>query len=98
MISSYTAAQVDSAERAVMATSPQGDLMARAAQAASDVILSELRQRRGKAAGGAVVLLVGTGNNGGDALFAGARLAGRGVAVTAVAVGGRVHPGGRAAF
>ncbi|MDR1442776.1 MAG: bifunctional ADP-dependent NAD(P)H-hydrate dehydratase/NAD(P)H-hydrate epimerase [Bifidobacteriaceae bacterium] len=98
MIASYTAAQVDSAERAVMAKLPEGDLMARAAQAASNVIVRELRRRRGKAAGGSVVLLVGTGNNGGDALFAGARLAGRGVAVTAVAVGSRIHPGGRAAL
>ncbi|MDR2372770.1 MAG: bifunctional ADP-dependent NAD(P)H-hydrate dehydratase/NAD(P)H-hydrate epimerase [Bifidobacteriaceae bacterium] len=98
MIVSYTAAQVDAAETAVMAGLPDGELMARAAQAAAAAILRELRQRRGHAAGASVVLLVGTGNNGGDALFAGARLARRGVAVTAVAVGSRVHAAGRAAF
>ncbi|MDR1635565.1 MAG: bifunctional ADP-dependent NAD(P)H-hydrate dehydratase/NAD(P)H-hydrate epimerase [Bifidobacteriaceae bacterium] len=98
MIASYTAAQIDSAERAVMERLPGGELMARAAQAAANVILRELRKRRGNAAGSTVILLVGTGNNGGDALFAGARLASRGVAVTAVAVGTRVHEAGRSAF
>jgi hydroxyethylthiazole kinase-like uncharacterized protein yjeF len=45
-----------------------------------------------------VTLLVGTGNNGGDALFAGALLASRGVAVSAIATGNRVHSEGRQAF
>ncbi|MDR2114175.1 MAG: bifunctional ADP-dependent NAD(P)H-hydrate dehydratase/NAD(P)H-hydrate epimerase, partial [Bifidobacteriaceae bacterium] len=98
MISSYTAAQIDAAEKAAMAKLPPGELMARAALAAANVILRELRQRRGNAAGASVTLLVGTGNNGGDALFAGARLASRGVAVTAVATGNRVHEAGRKAL
>jgi hydroxyethylthiazole kinase-like uncharacterized protein yjeF len=98
MISSYTAARIDSAEKAVMAGLPPGELMSRAALAAASTILKELRARRGHAAGASVTLLVGTGNNGGDALFAGARLAARGVAVTAVATGSRVHPGGRQAL
>src|SRR4051794_41872271 len=46
-----------------------------------------------------VVLLVGTGNNGGDALFAGARLAARGARVTAVLLDpARAHPAGLAAL
>src|SRR4051794_1226876 len=46
-----------------------------------------------------VVLLVGTGNNGGDALFAGARLAARGARVTAVLLdSARAHPAGLAAL
>ena len=48
--------------------------------------------------GARVVVLAGSGDNGGDALYAGARLARRGVAVTAIAAGSRVHPGGTAAL
>ncbi|MDR0625785.1 MAG: hypothetical protein LBG11_00770, partial [Bifidobacteriaceae bacterium] len=98
MIASFTAAQISAAEKVVMERQPEGELMARAAQAAANTILRELRKRRGKAAGGSVVLLLGTGNNGGDALFAGTQLASRGVAVTGVAVGNRVHSAGRSAF
>ncbi|MDR2382100.1 MAG: NAD(P)H-hydrate epimerase, partial [Bifidobacteriaceae bacterium] len=98
MISSYPAAQVDSAEKTVMADLAPGELMARAARAAANVVARQLRLRRGNASGGSVTLLVGTGNNGGDALFAGARLAARGVAVTAVATGNRVHATGRQAL
>jgi hydroxyethylthiazole kinase-like uncharacterized protein yjeF len=45
-----------------------------------------------------VVVLAGSGDNGGDALYAGARLARRGAAVTAIAAGSKVHPGGAAAL
>ncbi|WP_199584027.1 NAD(P)H-hydrate dehydratase [Blastococcus sp. TF02A-30] len=49
--------------------------------------------------GRAVVLLVGSGNNGGDALFAGAALAARGARATAVLlVPDRAHEGGLAAL
>ena len=44
-----------------------------------------------------VVMLVGTGNNGGDALFAGASLAADGVRVVIVPVGGRMYEDGLAA-
>ncbi len=44
------------------------------------------------------MVLVGPGNNGGDALFAGAELAGRGVRVTAVACLGTPHERGLAAL
>jgi hydroxyethylthiazole kinase-like uncharacterized protein yjeF len=47
--------------------------------------------------GAAVTLLVGTGDNGGDALYAGAILARRGARVTAIAPG-RAHEGGLAAL
>ncbi|WFR67200.1 NAD(P)H-hydrate epimerase [Curtobacterium flaccumfaciens] len=46
---------------------------------------------------GSVLLLVGSGDNGGDALFAGARLAAAGRHVAAVRVGSRVHEAGLAA-
>ena len=42
-------------------------------------------------------MLVGGGDNGGDALFAAARLAGRGAAVTALTVSSRLHEAGAAA-
>ena len=45
-----------------------------------------------------VVVLAGSGDNGGDALYAGALLARRGVAVTAIAAGPKAHPGGTAAL
>ncbi len=48
--------------------------------------------------GAGVVALVGPGSNGGDALHAGAELALRGVAVTAVATAAAVHPAGLAAL
>jgi hydroxyethylthiazole kinase-like uncharacterized protein yjeF len=47
--------------------------------------------------GSRAVAFAGPGNNGGDALFAAARLAGRGVHVTIVAPLGRLHPAGLAA-
>jgi hydroxyethylthiazole kinase-like uncharacterized protein yjeF len=45
-----------------------------------------------------VALLIGSGDNGGDALYAGARLARRGAVVHAVLAGSRVHEGGAAAL
>jgi hydroxyethylthiazole kinase-like uncharacterized protein yjeF len=48
--------------------------------------------------GSRVVLLVGSGDNGGDALYAGAGLAARGARVDAVLTGGRAHPDGLAAL
>jgi hydroxyethylthiazole kinase-like uncharacterized protein yjeF len=45
-----------------------------------------------------VVVLAGSGDNGGDALYAGVWLASRGVAVTAIAAGSKAHPGGSAAL
>jgi hydroxyethylthiazole kinase-like uncharacterized protein yjeF len=48
--------------------------------------------------GARALLLVGPGNNGGDTLFAGAHLARRGMAVTAVLASPRAHEDGLAAF
>jgi len=56
-------------------------------------------QLLGRVYGSRVVLLVGSGDNGGDALYAGARLARRGAAVAAVLLAPeRTHPGGLAAL
>jgi len=73
-------------------------LMDRAAFALAVWVARELRARRGRVGGARVVLLVGGGNNGGDALYAGAHLARRGAAVLAVLTSTRVHEGGLAAL
>ncbi|MFC8191397.1 bifunctional ADP-dependent NAD(P)H-hydrate dehydratase/NAD(P)H-hydrate epimerase [Cellulomonas sp. NPDC057328] len=73
-------------------------LMDRAAFALAVRTAHVLRAARGRVAGAHVVLLVGAGNNGGDALHAGARLARRGVRVTALLAAPRVHAGGLAAL
>jgi ADP-dependent NAD(P)H-hydrate dehydratase / NAD(P)H-hydrate epimerase len=76
---------------------PPGGLMQRAAAGLAAVCLRELRSR-GRVRGSRAVLLIGAGNNGGDALWAGARLAGRGVTVDAVQLGSTVHAEGLAAL
>ncbi|HEY0167921.1 MAG TPA: NAD(P)H-hydrate dehydratase [Jatrophihabitans sp.] len=87
--------QIRTAERQVLAGLPDGALMARAARALTVEAVSML----GFSYGARVVLLVGPGYNGGDALYAGAELSRRGVAVQAVlADPGKAHPGGLAAL
>jgi hydroxyethylthiazole kinase-like uncharacterized protein yjeF len=76
---------------------PHDSLMHRAAAGLAVVCAQELRRRYGGVYGRRVVLLVGSGNNGADALFAGARLRRRGARVDAVLVGKSVYqPGVRA--
>jgi ADP-dependent NAD(P)H-hydrate dehydratase / NAD(P)H-hydrate epimerase len=53
---------------------------------------------RGGVYGSRVAVLAGSGDNGGDALYAGARLAARGAVVTAIAAASRIHEGGAAAL
>jgi ADP-dependent NAD(P)H-hydrate dehydratase / NAD(P)H-hydrate epimerase len=91
-VSAIRAVEGDLLER-----TPPGALMQRAAAGLAAVCLRELRSR-GRVRGSRAVLLVGAGNNGGDALWAGARLAGRGVAVDAVQLGSTVHAEGLAAL
>ncbi len=79
-----------------MATLPEGTLMTRAAAGLAAAAAELLRPRL---YGARVVLLIGSGDNGGDALYAGARLARRGAAVTALLLRPeRAHPGGVAAL
>lgn len=89
----YDVGTVRAAEQALMARLPPGTLMDRAAAGLTSVA-ADLLRRRGRVYGSQVVVLVGTGDNGGDALLAGAGLAARGVRVTAVAVGSSVHERG----
>ncbi|GGD23427.1 NAD(P)H-hydrate dehydratase [Nocardioides daphniae] len=94
----HTVEQVRAAEQPLLETQPHGALMARAATGLAVAVTAELHRRRGATYGARVLLLVGPGNNGGDALHAGAWLARRGVAVRAVALGPALHPEGLAAF
>ena len=82
------------AEQALMAQLPPGALMQRAAAGLASVSAGLI----GRVPGSRVVVLAGSGDNGGDALFAGARLASRGAAVLAVTAGSRVHEQGAAAL
>jgi hydroxyethylthiazole kinase-like uncharacterized protein yjeF len=79
-----------------MAALPDGALMQRAA---AGLAAHCLRLLRPSVYGTPVVVLAGAGDNGGDALYAGARLARRGAAVTAVLLApDRAHAGGLAAL
>jgi len=73
-------------------------LMQRAAAAVAASVSELLRSRTGGRYGRHVMIMVGAGNNGGDALFAGVRLARQGVRVTAVRCLGNPHPAGLAAL
>ncbi len=90
----WTTDEIRAAERQVLTGLPDGALMARAARA----IAVNAVELLGFAYGARVLLLVGSGDNGADALWAGADLARRGVAVQAVAASDRIDPAGLAAF
>ncbi|MFD3418573.1 NAD(P)H-hydrate dehydratase [Streptomyces decoyicus] len=95
MRTAYSVETVRAAERELMARLPEGALMQRAA-AGLAVACAELL---GRVYGSRVVLLVGSGDNGGDALYAGARLARRGAGVAAVLLSpDRAHRGGLGAL
>ena len=98
MRDAYQVAAVRAAEHALMEIVPEGTLMGRAAAGLASICTVLLRREPGYVYGSRVVVLAGSGDNGGDALYAGARLARRGAAVTAIAAGSRVHPGGTAAL
>ncbi|MGW3305344.1 NAD(P)H-hydrate dehydratase [Streptomyces sp. NPDC001073] len=95
MRTAYSVETVRTAEQALVARLPEGTLMQRAAAG----LAVACAQLLGRVYGSRVVLLVGSGDNGGDALYAGARLARRGAAVVAVLLApDRTHPGGLAAL
>ncbi|MGW0731003.1 NAD(P)H-hydrate dehydratase [Streptomyces sp. NPDC002851] len=91
MRTAFDVETVRAAERALMARLPEGALMQRAAAGLAAACADLL----GRVYGARVVLLVGSGDNGGDALYAGARLARRGAGVAAVLLAPeRTHEGG----
>jgi len=94
MINGYSAEQIRTAERPHLANGEP--LMQRAAVGLADEVRTVLQQRALRRPG-RVLLLVGSGDNGGDALFAGAELAAEGVKVTVVQAGERTHEASLAA-
>ncbi len=96
----HTVDQVRAAEAALAARLPEGTLMQRAAAGLAHAVLDLLAGPAGDqpAYGRRVLLLVGGGDNGGDALWAGARLAARGCAVEAVLLADHAHEEGLAAL
>ena len=95
MLRAHTVDEVRAAEAVLLAELPEDALMLRAAHGLAYAVLDWL----GRGYGARVLLLVGAGNNGGDALHAGAVLARRGAGVEAVLLApDRVHATGLAAF
>jgi ADP-dependent NAD(P)H-hydrate dehydratase / NAD(P)H-hydrate epimerase len=95
VIGAYPVRDIRAAESALMARLPAGALMQRAAAALAARCARLLRGPYGAR----VTVLVGGGDNGGDALYAGGRLARRGARVDAVLVRpDRVHAEGLAAL
>ncbi|HEX7662565.1 MAG TPA: NAD(P)H-hydrate dehydratase [Pseudonocardiaceae bacterium] len=95
----WTTAQVRAAEQRLMRRVPEGSLMRRAAFGVATEAARLLIERTGGVFGRRVALLVGSGDNGGDALWAGTFLRRRGAAVTAVLLNPeRAHAAGLAAL
>ena len=92
MIQAWSTDAVYAAERALMATLEDGELMARAVEGLAGVAAARLEESGGRS----VAALVGPGNNGADALYAVARLAEAGWNALAVH-SDTVHEGARAA-
>jgi hydroxyethylthiazole kinase-like uncharacterized protein yjeF len=90
----HTVPEVRDAEADLMRTLPDGALMQRAATGLAHAVLDLL----GGGYGRRVLLLVGSGDNGGDALYAGCVLLRRGARVDAVLLAGSHHEEGVAAF
>lgn len=93
----HTTAQIRAAEEPLLA---DGDdrLMQRAAEGLAAEIRRALRDTAGGTRGREAVLLVGPGDNGGDALYAGVRLLRAGARVRAWCVSDRFHRAAARAF
>jgi hydroxyethylthiazole kinase-like uncharacterized protein yjeF len=95
----WTAQQLREAEEVLLGRLPDGVLMRRAAHGLALGVRRFLGELHGRTTGRRVTLLVGAGNNGGDALWAGAELRRAGTAVTAVLLApDRAHADGLAAL
>ncbi|HZA11454.1 NAD(P)H-hydrate dehydratase [Mycobacterium sp.] len=95
----YTADEIREAEAPLLASLPEGGLMRRAAFGLATAIARELRARTGGVAGRHVCAVVGSGDNGGDALWASTFLRRRGAAASAVLLNPeRTHRTALAAF
>lgn len=95
----YTVEQIRAAEAPLLASLPDGVLMRRAAFGLTTAIAGELASRTGGLSGRSVCAVVGSGDNGGDALWAATLLRRRGVAAAAILLDPqRAHAKGLAAF
>lgn len=98
MYGAWSVAAIRAAEADAFAVVGDEALMQRAATGLAAVVLRELREIRGRVYGARVLVVAGSGNNGGDGLFAAAQLARRGVAVLAWRTAGVAHAAGWAAL
>ena len=95
----YTAEQIREAEAPLLASLPDGALMRRAAHGLATAIACELTLQTGGVAGRRVCAVVGSGDNGGDALWAATFLRRRGASAAAVLLRPeRTHAKALAAF
>jgi hydroxyethylthiazole kinase-like uncharacterized protein yjeF len=95
----YSADAIREAEAPLLASLPDGALMRRAAYGLATAIIGELTARTGGVAGRRVCAVVGSGDNGGDALWAATFLRRRGAAADAVLLKPEhTHQKGLAAF
>lgn len=94
MRAAYSVQQIRDAEAELIARLGDEPLMRRAATGLAITCSRLLRDVAGVVPGSRVVLLVGSGNNGGDTLWAGAWLAARGASVEAVILGEHCHEAG----
>jgi hydroxyethylthiazole kinase-like uncharacterized protein yjeF len=95
----YSADAIREAEAPLLANLPDGALMARAAYGLATAIAGELTARTGGVAGRRVCAVVGSGDNGGDALWAATFLRRRGAAAEAMLLKPeRTHQKALAAF
>lgn len=95
----WTTDRIRTAEERLLGKTPDGALMQRAAFGVAVNAAEMLSHHAGRVAATRVVLLVGAGNNGGDALWAGKFLRNRGVAVAAVLLNpDKAHREGLEAF
>ncbi|MER3388597.1 MAG: NAD(P)H-hydrate epimerase [Microcella sp.] len=89
-LTGWTAAEVRAAEAPLLAADEP--LMRRAAAALAEVVREVLRDRGSPAEQGpGILVLAGSGDNGGDALFAAAEIAAEGARVSVIQTGSRVH-------
>ena len=94
MIPVHDVPTIRDAEEALMAQMSPGALMQRAATGLATHTARLMRARFGKVSGLRLAVVAGSGNNGGDALFAASQLARRGVAVDILPTSDTLHPEG----
>lgn len=94
----YATKDVRAIEQRAQRELAPGVLMQRASFGVATIAIRLLQNALGLVLGSKVLLLIGSGDNGGDALYAGAYLAERGADVKALLLGGSAHEGGLAAL